>query len=311
MTNNEYICRHCHYTIQTGGPWPYRKDEDGDRVLCTDLGAQEPAQILGLVADMYCPTCDAEKRYVMVKYKQPLSDICDIWSSCAPRKVSITCRKCGEPLLLAIPPEAVNCPRCQTGSFEPVDDDLLESPPKRPVRPPRTPLVVRQRGRSIPVPRPTVIIDSAEHMGYTFCRFSNWFDGSVRKRLKTGDYSLVGFEDEITIERKTLADLVNSIITDRYDFIQKCERMSSFPKSCIVVEAPLSAVKSQYEWSHAQPNAVLGSLVAAQERWSIPVYFLDDSVLAEEFVASMLSKYHAYRWLETNGYDRCLIEGDI
>jgi len=25
----------------------------------------------------------------------------------------------------------------------------------------------------------------------------------------------------------------------------------------------------------------------------------------------MLSKYHAYRWLETNGFKRCLIEGDI
>jgi hypothetical protein len=32
---------------------------------------------------------------------------------------------------------------------------------------------------------------------------------------------------------------------------------------------------------------------------------------AEEFVASMLSKYHAYRWLEMNGFERCLIEGDI
>ena len=59
------------------------------------------------------------------------------------------------------------------------------------------------------------------------------------------------------------------------------------------------------------PNAVLGSLLAAQERWEIPVYFLDDFILAEEFVASMLSKYHAYRWLEENGYERCLIEGDI
>jgi hypothetical protein len=24
-----------------------------------------------------------------------------------------------------------------------------------------------------------------------------------------------------------------------------------------------------------------------------------------------LSKYHAYRWLEMNGFERCLIEGDI
>ncbi len=40
---------------------------------------------------------------------------------------------------------------------------------------------------------------------------------------------------------------------------------------------------------------MLGSLLAAQERWEIPVYFLDDFLLTEEFVASMLDKYHAYR----------------
>ena len=87
--------------------------------------------------------------------------------------------------------------------------------------------------------------------------------------------------------------------------------MSGFRKSCIVVETTLSEVKSGYEWSKAQPNAVLGSIIAAQERWGIPVHFLDNFLLAEEFVASVLSKYHAYRWLEANGYDRCLIEGDI
>jgi hypothetical protein len=54
-----------------------------------------------------------------------------------------------------------------------------------------------------------------------------------------------------------------------------------------------------------------GWLKTAQERWGISVHFLDDFILAEEFVASMLSKYHAYRWLEENGYERCLIEGDI
>jgi hypothetical protein len=47
------------------------------------------------------------------------------------------------------------------------------------------------------------------------------------------------------------------------------------------------------------------------ERWGVPVYFLDNFLFAEEFVASMLSKYHAYRWLEANGYERCLIEDDI
>jgi ERCC4-type nuclease len=148
-------------------------------------------------------------------------------------------------------------------------------------------------------------------MGYTFERFTNWFSGTVRKRLSVGDYTLLGMEEEVIVERKTVPDLVKSIIQERSDFIKKCERLSTFKKSCLVVEGSLSNVKTPYEDSQAHPNAVLGSLLAAQERWNIPVYFLDDFVLAEKFVASMLSKYHAYRWLEMNGYERCLIEGDI
>jgi DNA excision repair protein ERCC-4 len=156
-----------------------------------------------------------------------------------------------------------------------------------------------------------VVIDSAEHMGYKFERFTNWFAGSTRKRLRIGDYSLLGMEDEVVVERKTVPDLVRSIIQERKDFIKKCERLSAFKKKCLVIEGSLSTVKTPYEESQAHPNAVLGSLLAVQERWNIPIHFLDDFLLAEEFVASMLSKYHAYRWLEMNGFQRCLIEGDI
>ncbi len=129
--------------------------------------------------------------------------------------------------------------------------------------------------------------------------------------MPIGDYTLLGMEEEVIVERKTVPDLVNSIIQDRKNFIEKCERLSKFRKKCLIIEGSLSSVKTPYENSQAHPNAVFGSLLAAQERWDIPVYFLDNFVLAEEFVASMLSKYHAYRWLEINGYKRCLIEGDI
>jgi len=156
-----------------------------------------------------------------------------------------------------------------------------------------------------------VVIDSQEHMGYRFGRFSNWFSGTVHKRLPIGDYTILGMEDEVAVERKTIPDLVKSIIQEREGFIEKCERLSAFRKKALVIEGSLSSLKTPYEDSQAHPNAVLGSLLAAQERWGIPAHFLDNFLLSEEFVASMLSKYHAYRWLEINGFQRCLIEGDI
>jgi ERCC4-type nuclease len=84
-----------------------------------------------------------------------------------------------------------------------------------PVPPPNLPLRVRQNGKTIRIPKPTIVIDSQEHMGYKFERFTNWFSGTIRKRLPVGDYTLQGMEEEVIVERKTIPDLVNSIIQDR------------------------------------------------------------------------------------------------
>ena len=58
----------------------------------------------------------------------------------------------------------------------------------------------------------------------------------------------------------------------------------TFRKKCLVIEGTLGAINTSYEDSQAYPNAVLG-VVAVQERWDIPIHFLDNLLLAEEFVA--------------------------
>lgn len=308
MKTYQYSCSHCNYFIETSGPWPYYgRDHKKLGKLGFTNNITEP--IHGLIANIYCPTCDKEKKYIIAEYQTPLISIDDIWLQDIPRKTKMICHKCKKPVFLALPKKPIKCPRCRKGTFEPYE--FVEDKPCFPVSAPKTPLRVRQGGTAIAVPKPKVVIDSSEHMGYTFKRFTNWFSGTMRKRLPTGDYTLVGLEDEIAVERKTLPDLVNSIIQERENFILRCEKLSSFKKKCIVIEGSLSSLKTPYDVSRAHPNAVLGSIIAAQERWNIPIYFLDNFLLAEEFVASMLSKYHAYWWLEKNGYKSCLIEGDI
>jgi hypothetical protein len=310
MQTYSYSCNYCHYFIETEGPLPYHKQRKR-KIRYENFIDGSSGPIHGLKALIYCPSCDKKKQYDIVEYEKPLSSLNDIWLTNLPRKTKMVCHKCKSPVYLVFPLGAVKCPRCKKGMFETLDPSQEMEKVKFPVPPPNLPLRVRQRGETVRIPKPTVVIDSAEHMGYTFGRFTNWFSGTVRRRLAVGDYTLLGMEEEVIVERKTVPDLVKSIIQERRDFIKKCERLSTFKKSCLVVEGSLSNVKAPYEDSQAHPNAVLGSLLAAQERWNIPVYFLDDYLLAEEFVASMLSKYHAYRWLEMNGYERCLIEGDI
>jgi len=184
----------------------------------------------------------------------------------------------------------------------------------QPVSPPPRSVRVIHRFSTVKIPKPTVLIDSREpeRFAYTFERIGKWFSGFARKALKTGDYSLEEWEDEITIERKTLDDLVGSVMPpNRERFIGECERMAGFKRKAIVVEASLEEVKSPYMISAAHPNAVVGTLFAIQERWDIPIIWAGNRELAEETVAHILSKFHALRWLEENNHPRHFIDGDI
>lgn len=178
--------------------------------------------------------------------------------------------------------------------------------------PPKGKLVIRQNGRQVNVPLPTVYVDTREQNPYTFDRFPNWIGDVHIVTLKTGDYTIKGLEHELTVERKALSDLIASIIQNRQNFIERCERMATYKTRFFVVEATLTDIKSPYhQYTEAHPNSVLGSLIAAAARWHIPIYMLDNHSLAEEFLASMFSKYHALHWLEQNGYERCIVQGDI
>jgi len=207
METFRYSCDYCSYLIETRRPWP-------------DFNSS--GQIQGLMAFVYCSTCDKTKKYTIVRYEKPLSSLADIWLSDIPRRVRMVCHKCKNPVYFAIPPESVKCPRCKKGTFE-VFEHLEEDFDKSPVPPPQSPLRVKQNSKTIRIPKPTVVIDSAEHMGYRFERFTNWFAGTLRRRLLFGDYTLLGMEGEVAVGRKTLPDLVNSIIQDRKDFIEKSQ----------------------------------------------------------------------------------------
>ena len=138
METFQYYCNHCCYYVETRGPWPYVDSSD---------------QIQGLMALVFCPTCDKTKRYMIVRYGKPLPSPADIWLSDIPRKTKTVCHSCRSPVYFIIP-ESVVCPRCHKGTFEvigPFREDLDRSP----VPPPQTPLRVRQNGQTIRMDDPS------------------------------------------------------------------------------------------------------------------------------------------------------------
>ena len=54
--------------------------------------------------------------------------------------------------------------------------------------------------------------------------------------LKTGDYSIVGFEDRICIERKSAKDLIQTVAHSRDRFERELRRMQAMEFSAVIVE---------------------------------------------------------------------------
>jgi ERCC4-type nuclease len=187
---------------------------------------------------------------------------------------------------------------------------------KFPVEPTKSKLIIKRGGKSTTklVPLPSVIIDSREQLPYTFERFSNWVGKTVTDGLKTADYSLIGYESIIAVERKTLCDIVGSLMSGRERFLREMERLSTFKYKCLVIEATREDLKTPYDFAKAvkaHPNGIVGSLDALSVKYGIPVHYGCNRELSEEYVASFLSKCHAYEWLDANGHGRTLQEGDL
>jgi len=194
-------------------------------------------------------------------------------------------------------------------------DELISHPD--PVAPPSGRLIVKRGGHSITrhIPKPVVLVDTREKCPFDFNRFPNWIAAEKRQALKAGDYSVEGMETLLVLERKTLTDLITTVIQQRERFLKQCEKMAKYRWRALLIEASYEDIKSPYDEEYntlAHPNAVSGTLDALEARFGIPVIYTSlYRPLAEEKAASWLSKHFTYWYLEEKGFGRVLQEGDL
>src|ERR1700728_5047378 len=108
-----------------------------------------------------------------------------------------------------------------------------------PIPHPALPVRAERGGTQLRTPLPVAIIDTREQNPLSFRRFKGWFARIEYRALPLGDYSVVGMENSCVVERKDLADLIQSFTTNRSVFIKRLRRMSRLPHSLLVVTAPL------------------------------------------------------------------------
>lgn len=130
-----------------------------------------------------------------------------------------------------------------------------------------------------------ILIDSQEQARWRFP------GDTLVKKLATGDYSIQGYTDLITIERKSLNDLVKTVINDWLRFSRELRRMASMDYAAIVVEAPVTAVANGAYESNANPNSVRGKLNAIYLDFGVPTLFLDNREIAQDWVYNLFDLY--------------------
>jgi DNA excision repair protein ERCC-4 len=136
----------------------------------------------------------------------------------------------------------------------------------------------------------TIVIDRREQKPYEFETGERW--GSIRGTLKTGDYSILGLEDKIAIERKSLEDFVSTIIHANDRFAREVYRSGSLFYFAIVVEASVEDIALGRYRSRAHPQAVLARVASLSLDCCIPIFFCKDRAGGREMTQTLL-KYAA------------------
>ncbi len=112
----------------------------------------------------------------------------------------------------------------------------------------------------------TVVVDSREQQPYRF-------PGAVVKGLPTGDYSILGLENRVAIERKSKADAYGSLGSGRARFEKELQRLSKLDYAAIVIESTLAEFLEAPAFSQMNPSAAVNSIIAWSVKYRVCVFF--------------------------------------
>ncbi len=125
--------------------------------------------------------------------------------------------------------------------------------------------------------------------------------------LVTGDYSVKGLVDVVSIERKSLADLLGCIGSDRERFDREVLRLLAYPCRAIVIEATWGELEAGGWRSHVTPAAAVGSVLG----WiaaGVPVIMAGDHARAGRYVSRLLFTVARRRWREAQALVLPIVE---
>ena len=136
-----------------------------------------------------------------------------------------------------------------------------------------------------------ITTDTREQLTLDFTKFRGV--SSVRGTLKTGDYSIQGYDDTICFERKSVQDLVGTLIGGHERFLREMERMRSFKAKYILIEHTpdiLYNYCAKHGWQR-KFNTIIQSLLAYACHYQVRVRFCKDREDMAEYIVKKAREF--------------------
>lgn len=136
-----------------------------------------------------------------------------------------------------------------------------------------------------------IAVDTREQRPLDFLGFA-----TMRKTLGCGDYSILGHECQVAVERKSHNDLWGSMSTGRARFERCVKRLAELDRAAIVIECTLSqAVIPPHQIQRVNAASVIGGLISWSAQYALPVYFCDNREQSARIVVRFLAAWLKHR----------------
>lgn len=132
-----------------------------------------------------------------------------------------------------------------------------------------------------------ILIDTREQRPFPLIGYV-----SQRATLPTGDYSLVGFEHRVAIERKSHGDMWQCVAGERARFERCLERLAALDRAAVVIECSLTefAVRPA-RVQRVTPATAVGSCISWMAQYRVPFIWADNRRYAERVTLRFLLAY--------------------
>lgn len=145
-----------------------------------------------------------------------------------------------------------------------------------------------------------IVQDTREQTPWDFSFFGA--DQKI-KTLKTGDYSIEGFENQFCIERKkSTGELAINLGSKAKQFQAELERMKTFTHKYLVFEFSIATLlsfpllsgipKHQMKGVRMNANYMVSQLEKFEDKYGIEVYYTENATEANEVAYTLMKRFY-------------------